>query len=239
MSTLLDDVLKAHGGLDRWNKLTTVEADIVTGGAFWAMKGMVQDSTPRRMKVWLHEERASVKPFGDPDWHTEFTHDKVAIIRGDGSVVSERPAPRAAFAGHEKTTPWDPLHRAYFNGTSLWTYLTTPFLLASPQVSVEEISAWEEGDEVWRGLRATFAPHMPVHSQVQDFFFGPDLLLRRFDYDIDVAGGFPAIQMVSDYIEVDGILFPTRRTAYTRAADGKPDPDPLMVSIDISNITYQ
>jgi hypothetical protein len=25
---------------------------------------------------------------------------------------------------------WDELHRAYFNGEALWTYLTAPFLLA-------------------------------------------------------------------------------------------------------------
>ena len=33
-------------------------------------------------------------------------------------------------------TPWDPLHRAYFNGEALWTYLTTPFLLAMDGVRV-------------------------------------------------------------------------------------------------------
>jgi hypothetical protein len=49
-----------------------VEATIVTGGAFWGMKNLTQDQDPRRMTVSLHEERASVAPFGDPDWHTEF-----------------------------------------------------------------------------------------------------------------------------------------------------------------------
>jgi hypothetical protein len=64
------------------------------------------------MTVSLHEERASVAPFGDPDWHTEFTPERIAILRGDGTVVTERQDPRTSFAGHEMTTPWDPLHRA-------------------------------------------------------------------------------------------------------------------------------
>jgi hypothetical protein len=47
----------------------------------------------RRMTFSLHEERASVVPFGDPDWHTELTPDRIAILRGDGTVVAERTIP--------------------------------------------------------------------------------------------------------------------------------------------------
>jgi hypothetical protein len=130
MNQLLANVLDAHGGLNQWNKYQRVEAAIVTGGGFFALKGMLQDSTPRRMSVWLHEERSSVLPFGAPDQRTMFTADRVAIEKLDGSVVAERRAPKDSFAGHQMSTPWDPLHRAYFNGEALWTYLTTPFLLA-------------------------------------------------------------------------------------------------------------
>ena len=124
MNKLLARIVEAHGGLDRWRRFNRVEATIVTGGAFWGMKNLTQDQDPRRMTVSLHEERSSVAPFGDPDWHTEFTPDRIAILRGDGTVVAERHDPRKSFAGHEMTTPWDPLHRAYFNGYALWTYLT-------------------------------------------------------------------------------------------------------------------
>jgi hypothetical protein len=51
-------------------------------------------------------------------------------------------------------TSWDPLHRAYFNGYALWTYLTTPFLLAMGGFTLREIEPWREGAETWRGLRA-------------------------------------------------------------------------------------
>jgi hypothetical protein len=70
---LFASIVEAHGGLDRWRRFNRVEATIVTGGAFWGMKNLTQDQDPRRMTVSLHEERASVAPFGDPDWHTEFT----------------------------------------------------------------------------------------------------------------------------------------------------------------------
>ena len=77
-----------------------------------------------------------------------------------------------------------------------------------------------------------------THSALQDFFFGDDLLLRRHDYDVDVAGGFDAAQLVYDYIEADGIRLPSRRRAYTRGTDSRPRLDPLMVSIDFSDVRF-
>ncbi|WP_256730520.1 hypothetical protein [Pseudomonas sp. ANT_H12B] len=87
---LLDQVLIAHGGLERWNRFSRVQATIVTGGSLWAMKGLTQDSAPRQMTVWLHEQRASVTPFGGLDQLTAFTPDRIAVEKTDGEVIAER-----------------------------------------------------------------------------------------------------------------------------------------------------
>ena len=179
MNELLARILDAHGGTDRWNGYAKVEATIVSGGGLFPLKGVPQDPNPRRMTVWLHEERSSVFPFGAPDQRTMFTPERIAIEKVDGTLVAERRAPRDSFAGHQMNTPWDPLHRAYFNGEALWTYLTTPFLLAMDGVRVEETEPWQEGAETWRVLRAYFPGWVETHCLVQDFFFGGDLMLRR------------------------------------------------------------
>ncbi|MFG2913066.1 hypothetical protein ACGF0D_09260 [Kitasatospora sp. NPDC048298] len=238
MNTLLDEVLEAHGGMDRWRRFTSVRATIVSGGDLFAIKGLPQDPTPREMTVRLHEERASVAPFGAPDQRTDFTPDRIAIERTDGTVVAERAQPRKAFDGHVLQTPWDALDRAYFNGYALWTYLTTPFLLAMPGVEVREIRPWHEDGQEWRALRATFPASIASHSTVQDFYFGPDRLLRRHDYRVDIAGGLAAAQYVHDIVEADGILVPTRRRAYNRDADLRPVPGQVMVAIDLSDIHF-
>ena len=240
MNQLLANVLDAHGGLNRWNKYQKVEASIVTGGGFFALKGMLQDSTPRLMSVWLHEERSSVLPFGAPDQRTMFTPDRIAIEKLDGTLVAERCAPKDSFAGHQMSTPWDPLHRAYFNGEALWTYLTTPFLLAMDGVRVEETEPWREGAETWRVLRAYFPGSIETHCLIQDFFFGEsDLMLRRHDYSVNIAGGFPASQLTSNYAVANGIHLPTRRRAYTRGPDRRPIQEMLMVAIDLSEVRFE
>ncbi|MFU2327308.1 hypothetical protein [Pseudomonas sp. NFX98] len=235
MSDLLQKILDAHGGLERWDRFTTLNANIVSGGELWGIKGVVQDTMPREMTVSLHQQQASVTPFGNPDWRTAFRADYIAIETSQGEIVRERPNPREAFAGHGMDTPWDPLHRAYFSGYAMWTYLTTPFFMAMPGFNVSEIEPWHEGQEIWRGLRVEFPEHIASHSRFQDFYFGDDFLLRRHDYHVDIAGGFAAAQYVSDYVEAQGLRFPTRRRAYLRDENLQPLRERLMVSIDLSD----
>ncbi|MDW9552725.1 hypothetical protein [Sinorhizobium meliloti] len=238
MNELLAGILDAHGRMENWRRYDRIEATIVSGGGLFALKGVPQDSTPRRMTVWLNEQRSSVFPFGASDQRTMFTSDRIAIERLDGTLVAERHAPRDSFAGHQINTPWDQLHRAYFNGEALWTYLTTPFLLAMEGVRVEETEPWREGEETWRVLRAYFPGWLETHCLVQDFFFGEDLMLRRHDYNLNIAGGVAAAQLTSAYAEASGIRLPTKRRAYARGPDRQPIPSMLLVSIDITDVSF-
>jgi len=64
MNELLARIIEAHGTIDRWKSFERVEITIVSGGGLINLKGRSQDSTPRRMTVWLHEERTSISPYG-------------------------------------------------------------------------------------------------------------------------------------------------------------------------------
>ena len=238
MIPLLDAIFNAHGGLERWRRYSKIEIDAVTTGGLFPLKGLLTDTSTRRMTVWLREEHASVRPFGAPDQRTDFTPRRLAIEKLDGRVVAEATFPRSIFIGHGLSTAWQPMHRAYFNGYAMWTYLTTPFLLQMEGVEVEEIEPWREGMETWHVLHAFFPGTLATHSPVQTFYFGEDLLLRRHDYNVDVAGGFAAAQLTSQYVVADGISLPTRRRAYAMGPDRQPIDELLMVAIDLSNPTF-
>ncbi|MDH4582406.1 hypothetical protein E8F20_11050 [Pseudomonas sp. BN415] len=235
---LLERVLMAHGGAERWRGYSRVNASIVTGGLLWGMKGLTQDSNPRQMTVWLHEQRASVMPFGAPNQRTAYTPDRIAIETTEGQVVAERQDPRASFRDHDETTPWDALHRAYFNGYAMWSYLTMPFLFTLPGVKAEEVAPWAEDGQHWRCLRVHFPESVATHCPRQDFYFGDDFLLRRHDYSVDVSGGLPAAQYVRDYVESGGLHMPGKRRAYRRDANNRAIEAQLLVSIDISDLRY-
>jgi hypothetical protein len=78
-----------------------------------------------------------------------------------------------------------------------------------------------------------------THNLVQDVFFGEDLRLRRHDYSVNIAGGFKAAQLTSDYVVANGISLPTKRRAYTRGPDRRPIMEMLMVAIDFSEVRFE
>jgi len=88
MNELLGRIIAVHGGMDRWKGYERVEATIVSGGGLFTLKGVTRDSNPRRMTVWLHEERSSVAPYGAPDQRTMFTPDRIAIEKINGTLWS-------------------------------------------------------------------------------------------------------------------------------------------------------
>lgn len=234
MGDLLEQVLRAHGGVAHWRSFKKVSATIVTGGEFWASKGIEIDKTARCASAAIHSEWTTVAPYGSPDYRMTFSPERVVVETTGNEIVAERHDPKAAFVGHTLTTPWDPLHRAYFNGYALWIYLTSPFVLAFPGVEVTEAEPWQEGNETWRVLHAKLPESIATHSREQEFYFGPDFLLRRHDYQVDVSGGFLAAQYVSGIKEFDGFKFPTMRRAHPRSNSRQPDRSRTLVSIDLS-----
>ena len=62
-------------------------------------------------------------------------------------------------------------------------------VLSSDGIIREPLSPAEES-EMWRVLRAYFPGLIETHSTVPDFYFGGDLMLRRHDYNLKIAGGF-------------------------------------------------
>jgi hypothetical protein len=230
----LNDIIEAHGAINRWNQFSKIEAEIVSGGKLFELKGVPQDASARQMTVWLHEQRASVYPFGSPNQRSSFTPGRVAIEALDGKLIAERTGTPNEIHEHLKAPKWDPLDRAYFNGYALWMYLTTPFFMLLPGMEVREIDPLQEGEETWKGLSVSFPPHIATHSAVQNFYFGKDNLIRRHDYHLD-AGNFYAAQYISGLKEVQGILVASKRRAYRKDGNGKPLLDELMVGIDLNN----
>jgi hypothetical protein len=82
--------------------------------------------------------------------------------------------------------------------------------------------------------------YFPARSRrlAKDFVFDEKFELRRYDYSVNIAGGFPAAQLMLEYTEANGMRSPSKRRAYTRGPDWRPILDMLMVSIDISDVAF-
>jgi hypothetical protein len=248
MNDLAKSAMDAHGGLERWRQLKTVTSRLVQGGVLWGLKGKDGILNDVHVTADLRKEWASHWPFTQkwpPNWpfrkpnrYTSFQPDRVALETTDGGIVEVLLNPRDSFKGHVFDTQWDDLQLAYFAGYAIWTYLNTPFLFAFPGVVTEEIQPWQESGATWRRLKVTFPTSIATHSAEQVFYFDQQCLLKRHDYEVDVMGGTSAAHYVSDLEEFSGILVPTKHRIFGRQPDGKAVPDPIVVSIELSEVEF-
>jgi hypothetical protein len=236
MSELLDLAVKAHGGLERWKRVKSVKVAASITGGIWYVKGKPDCLKDVVMTCDTQAERL-VMDFPGQDKRSIFEPERILMERVDGSVLEARYDPERSFDGHRRETPWDDVHVAYFSGEALWTYLTTPFLYTYAGFETDEIAPIQVEGETWRRLKVTFPDYVKSHTREQISCFGPDGLLRRHDYTVDILGGATGLNYASEYRDVDGIVFPTKRRVYAYEGDYQIVKEPLLVAIDMGEIT--
>jgi hypothetical protein len=237
MNDLLQVAVDAHGGLSRWNQLKRVKASLSITGAIWQMKGKPDILKDVSIEAELHKERLTTH-FNGKGIRTVFEPNRVIVETEGGRLVDNRDDPRSAFRGHTRQTPWDDVHVAYFSSYALWNYLTIPFLYTYSGFVTEELAPWQENGEQWRPLKVTVPDSVASHSREQVAYFGPDGLLRRHAYTVDIMGGAAGLNYASDLRNVDGIVVPTKRRVYARDANNQKIPEPVLVAIDIREIAF-
>ena len=213
MSDLLQLAVKAHGGLKRWNQVKAIKVAASITGAIWFLKSQGDYLKDIVMTVDTTKERL-VTDLPGQDKRLIFEPNRIVMEKADGTLIQARDNPEASFAGQVRETPWDDIQVAYFQGEALWTYLNTPFLYTHEGFVTEEIASIQVNGEIWRRLKITFPDNIKSHTREQISCFGPDGLLRRHDYTVDILGGATGLNYASEYRDVGGIIIPTKRRIY-------------------------
>jgi hypothetical protein len=237
--TLLDEVLAAYGGADRWREVETITIHQIVGGVLWPLKGVggiLDDST---VTISVHDQHAWHRPLPTPGLRSHYSPELVMIEHDDDEhrQLQALRDPRASFAGHILETPWTPIQLAYFSGYAMWTYLSEPYQLTFPGVETEELGEWRADGETWRRLGVRYPDHITTHSSDQVLYVDADGLLRRRDYQVDIAGGSPAAHYMDHHTWFDGIVVPLTRIVHPRNDDGTPNRNLVTVSVDIDDVS--
>ncbi len=238
MNDLLQTAVAAHGGLKRWHEMSAITVTASVTGAIWFVKSQGDYLKNVVMTVDTRREKL-VTDFPGQDKRFLFEPSRLVMEHVDGTPIEVREEPEASFTGQKRETPWDDLHVAYFQGEALWTYLTTPFLYTYDGFVSEEISPISVDGETWRRLKVIFPESVKSHTREQISCFGPDGLLRRHDYTVDILGGATGLNYASEYRNVGGLVIPTKRRIYAYEGDYQIVKEPLLVAIDMGEITVQ
>jgi hypothetical protein len=231
MSTLLDKVLAAHGGLDRWRSVSALDMSLSVTGGIWHVKGQPTVLERVSAKVATREPRVVLTLEADGYVMSEWTPDRTLLHTTDGQVL-QRTHAREHFDGQFIASPWDALDAVYFCSYAIWTYFNSPFLFASNDVATREISPWKEGEESWDRLHITYPPGLVTHGQHAVAYFDEGGLLRRYDYVVDIMGGATGANYAHGYADCSGFLIPQHRQVFGYNEQGHPQ-DVVLVDIEV------
>lgn len=236
---LLDEVIAAYGGLDRWKEIDSIRIHQNLGGGLWKLKGVDGILDDSIVEILPKGQRAWHSPLPRPGFRSSYSPQQVLIETDEKApqVVETLASPRESFAGHTLGTPWTPLQLAYFAGYAMWTYLSEPYSLTFPGVRTEEIGSWREDGETWRRLAVRYPDDIATHSAEQTLYVDSDGLIRRRDYSVDISADSPAAHYSRNHLMVDGIVLPMNRIVYGRDDAGQPLRDMVTVTIDIDDVT--
>lgn len=238
-AALLDDVLDAHGGIDRWRQTTSLSARLRLGGPFWPGRGW-PDGFDVAVTLATQREHISIIYSDQREAVFDVAPERLTLRAPDGAIEAARTDPRATFPlpFDRATTRWDAMQVAYFHATANWNYLTEPWQFANDDIVIRELPDWTEPDgQTWHRLAVTFPPTNANHNPDQVFYFGAqDLLLRRMDYSPDVTGNAQIAHYCHDPVTVAGLTFPTRRRVHPRNDDNNAVRDISLIDIDVSDI---
>jgi hypothetical protein len=233
---LLDDAIEASGGMARWNRLQRFTLHLSIKGTLFTrvgrarqFKDLIAEGSTRTQSVRFTglthgEKRGSYRP------------DSVTIENLDGQVLRTWLNPSLQFLDHGNDLLADDLHLVFFCGFSIWNCLTTPFLLAHPDVTVEELSPRKENDQTWRRLRALFPRDIVTSSPEQIFYFDESSLQRRVDHDLL---GTRVAHYSSAHRAFSGVIVPTLRRSLALRFGGTAAPKPVLLEVEVLDATFE
>ena len=238
-NNLLDLVIKAHGGIEKWKKFKQEKLHIATGGYLWTVKGQQGVLSDLNLIVRLHEQSSVQEKIFPEGLRSTFEPKRVSLSTQNGKLVEELVNPLETFKGLAWETHWSRLQLVYFSTYATHNYFTTPFNLTLPGITTKEIEPWAESGEIWRRLEVTFPESFVTHSKRQVFYFDENGLVKRHDYWAETLGGAGAAHYFFDYKEFDGIKMPTRQTIYQLQDNNHYVPEPLLVSLKVLDVKFE
>jgi hypothetical protein len=219
MTGLLDEVLAAHGGAQRWQSVSAITARGRLGGL---LPKRFPGNKLANFTVAVHvaEQHTVLHDFPHAGMRAVFDRGDVRIETHDGERLDTRTDPRSAFfglSGIRRNVRWDPL-----------------------DVTVTEGEPWRESGQRWRRLQATFPAQLDIHSWRQTFYADTDGLIRRHDFVAEPVGNWAKAALYCDqHLQFDGLVFPTRRRVFPRGPGRRVLSRPTFLALDFDEIEIE
>jgi hypothetical protein len=175
----------------------------------------------------VHNLRASYRP------------DRTSLELPDGGQLDERCAKPEELTRQLQLETWDNLTLAHYCGGLIWSYLTTPFVIAEPDFECEELESMNMQGARLRRLRVLYPERLMTQAREQTLYFDRQELLRRLDTSAVHAEGMQIVHTFTGHQRYSGILIPTMSRVLTIERNGAPADEPPIVDVEIFEAQFK
>jgi len=184
--SLLERAISAHGGMDRWTQVTSIEVALRCGGVAMPLKG--QPRILRELKATVDARRPHVQ------------------LHGIGTFDASQARPR----GMARRFRWTDEDVVHFAGYALWGYLAAPFMFAADGFKVRELPR----QRLRVDFPPTIPTHS--RRQIFYFDRDAVLQRLDYTAEVMLGPFARAKHRCHDHTWIDGLLIPTRRRVTPR-----------------------
>ncbi len=221
---LINRICDAHGGLDRWKLVESIELQMDIFGPILITRFKSPWLSNIVANIFTDRPYVSFHNFPEEGHTGIFDGYDVYIYNDNDLIYNERNYLNADELKKKPRLHWDHLDMIYFLGYALWNYSCSPYIFNNRGFECHQ------GDDIYEKdgsrlstLHVRFPRHIPTHSRQQVFYFDQQGLLARNDYTAEVISPLAIGSHYSrDYKNIEGLEFATRRTVFPRLWNGNP-----------------
>lgn len=235
---LLETMIDAHGGLQKWFEFSRATARVLITGDVWSSPKGEPVFADTQIEILTQEESVTMVSNGSSGLRSVFRPNIIQLEVPGEELVETRYNPRTSFEAGGRLSEWDKFQMAYVCSYSIWNCLTQPFLFSFSGFEIEEVAPRPAGTETWRTIKVEYPEYIVSPSRQIICYVGDDGLMRQQDFVHHNLNDITISSVMTEYAEIQGMRLPVVRKLYL-AKDLENGTDaPLFASIQIKDIAF-
>ena len=221
---LIQRICNAHGGLNRWQLVESIELQMDIFGPILITKFKSPWLSNITANVFTDKPYVSIHNFPEEGHTSIFDGFDIYIYNANDKVYCERNYLNIDDLKSKPRLHWDHMDLVYYLGYAIWNNCCSPYIFNNKGFDCHQGEDLHQRDgSVLSTLHVRYPSHIPTQSKQQIFYFDQKGLLLRNDYATDVVSPIASgTHFYKDHKTFEGLVFPTRRTAFPRLWNSKP-----------------
>ena len=219
---LIKRICEAHGGLERWKLVESIELQLDIFGPILVTKFKSPWLSNITANVFTDKPYVSIHDFPEEGHTGIFDGFQVYIYNPNDKIYCERNYSNPEALKSKPRLHWDHMDLIYFLGHALWSHSCSPYMFTEQSFDFHQGEDTKDFDgNVLSTLHVRYPKHIPTQSKQQVFYFNQKGLMCRNDYTTEANSPVGiGSHFCKEHKSFEGLVFPTHQTVFPRLWNG-------------------